>query len=454
MRYVFYDTETTGLSPAYDQVVQFAAIVTDHNFKKLEELNIRCRRRKHIVPSPTAMLITRVTPKVLEEQELSHFEMAAQIASWIKRQTPSIWIGHNSIYFDEEFLRQTFYQNLLNPYLTNRNGNFRSDTMILAHALAHLDPNAIEIPQQNGRHKFKLGMLAEANALQTNTQNLHDAYNDVDATILLAGLIKRKNKSVWNAMLQNADPEHVKKLVQEPRAISVSGFVMGRPYSYSALGLFENPHNKNEYAMANLGVDLADTEEKKSRAVSLIASKRARLIRANRLPIVFADMPSKIVETSFPTKRKVAEYMRYFQRPECRANIIDYFNEKKTGRRVSDNVEENIYQAFPSSDDEKRMLSFAIGSWKERVELAGKFNDRRFNELSNRLICEHAKSLVPRLLLKRYESWKRDVFDGKDFSERRSISGAISELEQLVDDYPNRLSEIKDIHRYIRKLAD
>jgi len=330
-RFVFYDTETTGLSPAFDQIVQFAAIATDHNFKKLDEINIRCRRRKHIVPSPTAMLITRTSPKALEEQELSHFEMAANIESWIKLNTPSIWIGHNSLHFDEEFLRQTFYQNLLTPYLTNRNGNLRADTMILTQALAHVDPNAIEVPQQNGRHKFKLGLLAEANAINADTQNLHDAYNDVVATMLLAGLIKKTSHAVWGAMMQNANPTQVKKIIQEPHAVSVSGFVMGRPYSYSAVGLFENPHNNNEYAMANLSMDLADAKKgKSSREMCLIASKRARLIRANRLPIVFADMSSKIIETPTAAKRKVTEYLQYFRQPERKANIKNYFDKKRT----------------------------------------------------------------------------------------------------------------------------
>ena len=39
MTFVFYDTETTGLDSAFDQILQFAAIVTDDAFNTLEELN-------------------------------------------------------------------------------------------------------------------------------------------------------------------------------------------------------------------------------------------------------------------------------------------------------------------------------------------------------------------------------------------------------------------------------
>ena len=32
MNFIFYDTETTGLDWAFDQILQFAAIVTDDGF--------------------------------------------------------------------------------------------------------------------------------------------------------------------------------------------------------------------------------------------------------------------------------------------------------------------------------------------------------------------------------------------------------------------------------------
>ena len=39
MTFVFYDLETTGTSPAFDQPLQFAAIRTDDDFNGIERVN-------------------------------------------------------------------------------------------------------------------------------------------------------------------------------------------------------------------------------------------------------------------------------------------------------------------------------------------------------------------------------------------------------------------------------
>ena len=34
--YVFYDLETTGINPAFDQILQFAAVKTDLSFNEID----------------------------------------------------------------------------------------------------------------------------------------------------------------------------------------------------------------------------------------------------------------------------------------------------------------------------------------------------------------------------------------------------------------------------------
>ncbi|WP_420588081.1 exonuclease domain-containing protein [Marivita sp.] len=102
MDFVFYDLETTGISPEFDQPLQFAAIWTDENFVEKDRVNIRCRLAPHILPSPQALVVTRVTPDQLTDPSLpSLFEFSQQVAEFTERWAPAIWVGYNTMKFDE-----------------------------------------------------------------------------------------------------------------------------------------------------------------------------------------------------------------------------------------------------------------------------------------------------------------------------------------------------------------
>ena len=145
MGFIFYDLETTGLSPEFDQPLQFAAIRTGADFVEQERVNIRCQLAPHILPSPQALLVTKVTPDQLTDPSLpSLLEFAQQVAELTARWAPAIWAGFNTMKFDEEVLRQTFYQNLLpNVYATQFNGNTRFDILPAIYATYVRDPDCL-----------------------------------------------------------------------------------------------------------------------------------------------------------------------------------------------------------------------------------------------------------------------------------------------------------------------
>src|SRR5437588_6615589 len=120
MSFVFYDTETTGTDKVFDQILQFAAIRTDDELRELERFSLRCRLLPHVVPSPGAMRTTGVSVAQLRDSKLpSHYGMVRAIRSKLVAWSPSLFIGYNSLSFDENLLRQAFYQTLHPPYLTN-----------------------------------------------------------------------------------------------------------------------------------------------------------------------------------------------------------------------------------------------------------------------------------------------------------------------------------------------
>ena len=129
--FIFYDFETSGLSSAFDQPLQFAAIVTDENLVELERVNIRCQIAPHILPSPYALHVTNIHPEQTVDPSLPNpFEFAQTLQEFIAKWSPACWLGYNTIAFDEPMMRQMFYQNLQPEiFATQMNGNTRLDVM-------------------------------------------------------------------------------------------------------------------------------------------------------------------------------------------------------------------------------------------------------------------------------------------------------------------------------------
>lgn len=190
MTFVFYDTETTGTDTAFDQILQFGAIRTDDDLNEIDRFEIRCRLQPHIVPAPMALKVTGIRPGMLLDPVLpSHYEAMRQVHAKLSDWSPSVFVGYNSISFDENLLRQAFYQTLQSIYLTNTGGNTRADMLRIAHAVAVYAPNAIAIPLGDaGQQVFRLDRLSPANGF--DHAKAHDAMGDVDATIHLAKLVR------------------------------------------------------------------------------------------------------------------------------------------------------------------------------------------------------------------------------------------------------------------------
>jgi exodeoxyribonuclease-1 len=132
MAFIFYDTETTGKRTGFDQIFQFAAIKADDELNVIDTFDVRCRLLPHIVPSPEALLITGVSVADLTGAPVSHFEMMRQIHAKMYEWSlgGAVFIGWNSMRFDEAMLRQAYYQTLLPIYQTNTNGNGRGRTSL------------------------------------------------------------------------------------------------------------------------------------------------------------------------------------------------------------------------------------------------------------------------------------------------------------------------------------
>ena len=99
MNYVFYDFETSGSSPIFDQILQAGAIVSK-DFKTVsDKIELNCRLKKTIIPAPKALLINRISIDQLKSNEISHYSLVDQLKKKFEEWTPACFIGFNSISF-------------------------------------------------------------------------------------------------------------------------------------------------------------------------------------------------------------------------------------------------------------------------------------------------------------------------------------------------------------------
>ncbi len=196
--YLFYDVETSGLNPAFDQILTFACIRTDLSLNEIDRQTITIQLRKDIVPSPRAFLTHGLTIDELN-CGITEYHAAKKIHKLVN--TPgTISLGYNSLGFDDEFLRFLFYRNLLDPYSHQySSGCSRMDILPVATIYRVFHPQVLNWPQIDGKDSLKLDLISQANSFETSGR-AHEAMNDVEALIALTRVLYAQ-ENIWKYCL-------------------------------------------------------------------------------------------------------------------------------------------------------------------------------------------------------------------------------------------------------------
>lgn len=435
MDFVFYDLETTGISPEYDQPLQFAAILTDEHFVEKQRVNIRCRLAPHILPSPQAMIVTGVTPDQLTDPSLlSLFEFTQKIVALTEQWAPGIWVGYNTMKFDEEVLRQAFYQNLSpSVYATQFNGNTRFDILPAVYTTRVKDPEILNWPEDDGgRVSFKLDRLAPANGFDGH--NAHDALGDVEATIHIARRIADRNPALWADLLSNAHKAEVQAKLETFEPIElVLRFGAGDPRAYT--GVFCGYAQGANTRAAFFDLNAADPSE------FLNASDEALFTAVDASPKVIRGVSTN----KAPALLRMAEPSPEHQRraaliaaaPEFRRRVGDAM----AARFVDDpdappkTVEEQIYGEFYSNSDKNLLGEFQHADWPRRQEILASLSDRRLRQLGNRLVAFHSPELLTAEETARFRDYLRSKWlpAAEEKTQWMTIGRATDELTNIQE---------------------
>lgn len=221
--FYFYDLETTGINPRSGRIMQFAGQRADLDLNPIgEPQNILIALSEDILPDPDAIMVTGITPQYTIAEGTTEADFMQTFSREIA--TPgTIFVGYNTIRFDDEFMRCIHYRNFYDPYQWQwKDGRSRWDLLDVVRMTRALRPEGIKWPvDKEGKATNRLELLTKENGL--DHANAHDALNDVLATIALARLLRNKQPKLFDWLLKVRDKQSVKMLVNG-----------GKPFVYSS----------------------------------------------------------------------------------------------------------------------------------------------------------------------------------------------------------------------------
>ncbi|WP_442579102.1 exonuclease domain-containing protein [Mesorhizobium sp. ASY16-5R] len=441
MAFVVYDCETSGADKRFDQILQFAAVLTDDDLNIVDQFEIRSRLLPHIVPSPGAMIVTGMhVDQLVDALAPSHFEMCKKIRQVLSVWSPATVVGYNSLRFDEEFLRQAFYSSLLPIYLTNTGGNSRLDALTLVLATRLYRPEALNWPlDEEGKVRFKLDRLAPANGCAHD--NAHDALADVRATVHLIRLIKERAPDVWAAAIAYRTKAAATNYVKQEKVFVASRLRPGAQSSTLVTALAANPDQASEVFVFDLQFDPAVLTTMSDDELTELFAGTPRPVTSIRLNTCPLFMPVETVGSLAPGYRLgmdelVRRAMSVRSDAGLRQRLIRGALAGRTPFPESAHVEDQIYAGFYNRADQALIDEFHKSEWIRRFELAGSFADQRLRTLARRLVYCEAPDILPAGERERYARAIGVRISGNDGVDRgwTTLHQAIEEARRLLQD--------------------
>ena len=460
---VFYDFETCSSNVSYGQIIQAAAVLVNDNFQELDRYEGRCKLNPGVVPEAMALLVNKTTPKILKETNLSHYQMIRQLTEKFKEWKNSIFIGYNSINFDEEFLRRTLFKNLEYPYLTNTNGNRRGDLFSLARASHLYYPNCIKTPISDKNNPvFKLEKLAPMNDIKH--EDAHSAMGDVLATIEIAKLLSKKAPNVWKASLMTTDKDKSFEIIKNEKLFCTDFFYYGKSVPFVLSFVCQHPQwgypmcfdlKSDPAYYFNLSIqELKKELDKKPKVIRTIKHKKHPIIMNSSYGLSF-DNYKQIGIKKLKQRAELIRDNKDFAKKVSTILDDDAREKQELDSQLDVYAEESIYKKFTSAEDNRIMPEFHRADWKDKFSILQKFKDDRMQYFGKKILYEESPQSLPK---EEYNSIHKEVATrilSTNEENWNTIPRTYSEIDTLRNkfkDDKNKLKLLEDINLYIQEM--
>ncbi len=466
--FLFYDIETTGLNPVFDQVLQFAGIRTTTDLDVIERTNIRVRLRPDVIPSPQALLTHRIPFETLLAGECE-FEATGRIHALLNHPG-TISLGYNSLGFDDEFLRFAFYRNLLPPYTHQYDqGCGRMDLLPMAVIFWLYHREVLHWPKIEGVASLKLENLNAANRLTGGKS--HDAMADVEACLTLARRFRQAGE-IWDYLCGCFDKE-TDRLRMDTLPVVLDGpagphrlgimvdsqFGPERNYQAPVLGLGDSI----AYANQSLWLRLDQSALSATREDTVAENTWVIRKKAGEPPVILPPR-KRFWERLSPESAQLARKNKQWLASETElfGHIIAYHRQYRYPAVPDVDPDGALYEnGFPSAGDRRLCSRFQSASMEERLEIARRFSDRYLGILARRVLFRNYPEQLNGELRREFEAYMRAIdpdraegapvdYRGK---RRRTPAQTLLEIRRLSRELQDEeaLGLLQDLKRYIER---
>jgi exodeoxyribonuclease-1 len=448
MTFYFYDLETSGFSPRAARVMQFAGQRTDMDLKPLDEPdNILIKMTSDILPDPDAVLVHGITP----QQTISEGMNEAEFVKYLTTQVfipDTIAVGYNSIRFDDEFMRFSFWRNFTDAYEWQwKDARSRWDLLDVVRMMRALRPEGIKWPfAPDGKPSNRLEYLTSVNKL--DHANAHDALSDVHATIAIARLIQNKQPKLFDYLLRLRDKKRIAALVTKGQPIIYTSGRYPAEYEKTTVAVMVAAHPERGAALVyDLRIDPDEFTKLPPAELAKLWGDRdkdaayfpLKLLAYNKCPAIAPlavldaksaarlKINSKIIDANFAKLQKSED----FGDKLIAALEINQPRSQTEALVDLQKVDEQLYDGFVNDNDKTKMRVVRAANTDGLADLQLDFADERLKLL---LPLYKARNYPKSLNQDEQKQWeefrKHKLLDGGDAARAASFFKRLRELEK------------------------
>ena len=435
--------------------------MVDSNLKEIERFELNCRNKPGHVPDPYSLWVNKGFDQ-MKKSNSSHYQLMKELHKIIKKWSPCIWIGWNSVGFDFIMLQKENYKSLFPPYVLNTNSNEQADFLPVARSSKLFFPKSINTNFSEKKNPvFQLESLSIINDIKV--KQFHTAISDCEACLGVMRLIKKNAEQIYNDSFNTTSKHKVFNILEKEKVFTTVFYYYGKARPFLVTYLCEHGEYKwpivfcleqdpENYLKLNTN-SLKEALKK--------PGKWARALPANKHPIILdknlgleLDIYKNIGLKKLQERaEKIYQNKDFVQKVSFALGEIARDKKNLKEEKILPFEDRLVVGGFPSDKDRDLMEEFQEnGDWKKKKDIVVKLEDQRFKYFGKRLIYQNQPEVLSKA---EYKEIHEDIAK-KILSVEESTFTTIPMAQNLIDNMRNeknitkeKLDYLGDIDAYI-----